>query len=159
MLVLLFTFPLAAALSAQTKISGELQCAKPDPKHVIAIGDRPGHTFSIGKSQCKYTKTYEIEGISPVTEESSYMREVTGDKARGRGAGVVAMTNGDKLYVYAQSVATLRNGSLQSAEVTWTINGGTGKMKGAKGKGTTKITESPDGARVAVFEGELQIVK
>ncbi len=46
------------------------------------------------------------------------------------------MANGDKAFVRFEASATLKDGVPQTAEGKWTYVGGTGKLKGLKGKGT-----------------------
>ena len=44
-----------------------------------------------------------------------------------------------------------------SSEGTWTYTGGTGKLKGIKGKGTFKGTPNPDGTMTYQVDGEYQL--
>jgi len=158
-LMLLTVLALAAAASAQTKISGTLQCVKPDPVYTIQVGDRPDHAFTISKLTCTFTKPMEIGGIIHKGEEATIFGEVTGNRVRARGRNVDTMANGDKYYVSTQASETLKEGVLQTAEVTWTITGGTGKFKGMKGKGTTKIKGATDGTSTWEAEGEYELPK
>jgi len=159
MFAFLIVFALAAAASAQTKITGTLQCGKADPAYTIQVGDRPDHAFTISKFTCTWTKPTEIGGIIHKSEEATIFGEVTGDHARGRGRNVEIMANGDKWYVSTQFSETLKEGVLQTAEVTWTITGGTGKFKGMKGKGTGKCTGAADGTLTCEVEGEYELPK
>jgi hypothetical protein len=158
-LMSLAVLALAAAASAQTKISGTLQCSKADPVYTIQVGDRPDHAFTIGKLTCAYTKPMEIGGIIHKSEEATIFGEVSGDRVRGRGRNVETMANGDKYYVSVQFSETLKEGVLQTGEVTWTITGGTGKFKGMKGKGTTKGKGATDGTSTWEVEGEYELPK
>jgi hypothetical protein len=45
---------LASAVGAQTKFTGTVQCAKPDPSYSIEAGDHPGHTLSLEKDSCTW---------------------------------------------------------------------------------------------------------
>jgi len=38
--------------NAQTKISGTMQCNKPEPAYSIEVGDRPGHAMLLVKESC-----------------------------------------------------------------------------------------------------------
>jgi hypothetical protein len=69
------------------------------------------------------------------------------------------MANGDKYYVSTQGSEILKEGVLQTGEVTWTITGGTGKLKGIKGKGTSKGKGAADGTSTWEVEGEYEMPK
>ena len=42
-------FMLASAVGAQTKFTGTVTCAKPDPNYTIDAPDHPGHSYSLEK--------------------------------------------------------------------------------------------------------------
>ncbi len=159
MFAFLIVFALAAVASAQNKISGTLQCSKADPVYTIQVGDRPDHAFTISKLTCAFTKPTEIGGIIHKSEEVTIFGEVTGNRVRARSRNVDTMANGDKYYVSTQASETLKEGVLQTAEVTWTITGGTGKFKSMKGKGTTKGKGAADGTSTWEVEGEYELPK
>jgi len=159
MFAFLIVFALAAAASAQNKISGTLQCGKADPGYTLQVGDRPDHAFTIFKFTCTWTKPTEIAGILHKNEEITAFGEVTGNRVRARSRNVDNLANGDKYYVSTEASETLKDGVLQTAEVTWTITGGTGKFKGIKGKGTTKGKGAADGTSTWDVEGEYELPK
>src|SRR6185437_14381466 len=66
-------------LAAQTKISGTLSCAKPDPEYLVDIGDREGHVFVLAKSACSWTRPMQIAGVN--TKDSHDVNVVDGDDA------------------------------------------------------------------------------
>jgi len=156
---LLIVLALAAVASAQTKISGTLQCGKADPAYTIPVGDRPDHAFVIGKSNCTWTKPLEIAGIVAKSEEDIVFEDASGNRVRGQSRNVDTMANGDKFYVTTQFTGILKEGIFQSAEVTWTITGGTGKLRGLKGKGTSRCKGAADGTLTAEVEGEYELPK
>lgn len=94
---------------AQTQVSGSLHCGKPDPQYVIEVGDRPGHAFSLSKSNCTWTKPMEIAGIQD--KEYSYVAtaEIRGNRSHGYGAGVDTMANGDKAYIRFHGSNTVKD--------------------------------------------------
>ena len=53
----------------------------------------------------------------------------------------------------------LKGGTIKSADGTWSFTGGTGKLKGIKGKGTYKGTGAPDGTVTYEVEGEYELPK
>jgi hypothetical protein len=158
-LLSLFVFALATLASAQTKISGTLQCGKPDQQHAIEVGDRPNHSFAISQTKCTWTKPLEIAGIQTKEDVYTGFNEVSGNRARGQLYGVVTMTNGDKYYVRGQGSTTMKDGVPESAEGTWSFVSGTGKLKGLKGKGTYKGKYAPDGTATYEAEGEYELPK
>jgi hypothetical protein len=157
---LLIVLVLAAAASAQNKISGTLQCGKPDPAYTILVGDRTDHAFVIGKFNCTWTKPLEIGGIVANSEEDTLFEDASGNRVRGQSRNVQTMANGDKYYIRTQFTGILKEGAFQSGEVTWTITGGTEKLKGLKGKGTSKLkAAAADGSSTWDCEGEYELPK
>ncbi len=158
-LACLVVLALATVAGAQTKISGTIKCNKPDPQYGIDIGDRPNHGFGIDKSNCTWLKPMEIAGGQTKDGYSVGSGETSGNKATGRGYHVSTMANGDKFHVRFQGTNTLKDGAPQSATGTWSFTGGTGKLKGIKGKGTYKGTAGADGSITYEVEGEYQLPK
>jgi hypothetical protein len=68
------------------------------------------------------------------------------------------MADGDKFRVRTQGSATTKEGVIESAEGTWSFIGGTGKLKGIKGKGTYKGKGGPEGITYEI-EGEYELPK
>jgi hypothetical protein len=159
LLSFLVVFALAAVASAQTKVSGTLQCAKPDQQQAIEVGDRPNHSFVISQMKCTWTKSLEIAGVQTKEDVYTEFYEVSGNRSHGQGYGAGTMTNGDKYYVRGQDSATLKEGVLESIEGKSSFAGGTGKLKGLKGKGTYKGKGAPDGTLTLEFEGEYELPK
>ncbi len=154
----LILFALAAAASAQTKTVSTAQCGKPEPLHVIQVGDQPNHSFAIAQAKCPYTKPSEIEGIQTKEFVGTTFSEITGSRAKTRGYVDGSMANGDKFYVRTQGSASAKEGVIQTAEGTWNFVGGTGKLKGIKGKGTYKGKGGPEGITYEI-EGEYELPK
>lgn len=148
---------LAALATAQTKITGTAQCAKPDPMHSIGVGDRPNHSYMISQFKCTWTKPIDYGVTQNKEGTSTQFDEVTGDSSRSHGLFVDAMANGDKLHVTYQSKATLKEGMPQTIASTWAFASGTGKLKGIKGKGTAKGTGNADGTVTYEIEGEFSL--
>jgi len=46
---------IAATTGAQPKISGTMECNKPEPAYSIEVGDRPGHIMLLVKQACAWT--------------------------------------------------------------------------------------------------------
>ncbi|HZV87174.1 MAG TPA: hypothetical protein VFF95_06485 [Candidatus Binatus sp.] len=139
----------AATAAAQTKVSGTTQCGQPDTQHVIPVGDLPDHSLALLQVKCTYTKPMEIAGAKSVSTVITITNEVSGDTVRARGYQVATMDSGDKVFVSHEGT-----GTPEGQDGTWAITGGTGKLKGLKGKGT--YTCSSSGCDVA---GEYQLAK
>ena len=76
----------AATAAAQTKVSGTAQCAKPDPQHVIPVGDLPDHSLGVEQAKCTYTKPMEIEGAKSKDGVSTATNDISGDTLRVSGS-------------------------------------------------------------------------
>ena len=154
----LIVFALAAAASAQTKISNTAQCGKPEPQYAIQVGDRPNHFFAISQSKCPYTKPSEVAGTQTKEFVATNFSETSGSRATTRGFVDGTMANGDKFQVRSQGSAAVKEGVIESVEGTWSFVGGTGKLKGIKGKGTYKGKGGTEGITYEI-EGEYELPK
>jgi len=150
---------LAALSFAQTKISGTVQCSKPDQQQKIDIGDQAGHVFAINEGKCKWTKPIEIAGTQTKEDIGTGFDEINGNKSHGHGYVVGTLASGDKMHVRTQGSATMKGEAIESAEGMWSFTGGTGKLKGIKGKGTYKGKGAPDGSATYEVEGEYELPK
>lgn len=150
---------LATPALTQTKISGTVQCSKPDEQHAIEVGDHSGHSLMISKSKCTWTKPMDIAGTQTKEDVGTGFDEINGNKSHGRGYVVGTLASGDKMYVRTQGSATTKDNVVESAEGTWSFTGGTGKLKGIKGKGTYKGKGTPDGSVTYDVEGEYGLPK
>ncbi|GMR22382.1 MAG: hypothetical protein BMS9Abin37_0729 [Acidobacteriota bacterium] len=81
----LIVLSMAAVTGAQTKVAGTLQCGKPDPQHMIDIGDQLGHAFSINQFKCTWTKPVEYNGIKSKKGTGTEFDEISGDSSSLRG--------------------------------------------------------------------------
>jgi len=159
MLVAIAVVSLAATtVVAQTKVSGTIQCGKSDPQHMIPVGDRPDHNLGVEQAKCTYTKPMEIEGAKSTEGVSTATDDINGNTVRSRGFHVATMDSGDKFFVWYQGAGEVKDGVLQSQKGTWGFTGGSGKLKGIKGKGTYTCTPTDQGFACEV-EGEYQLAK
>jgi hypothetical protein len=148
----------AVAASAQTKISGTAQCGKPDPQHMIPVGDRPDHSLGVAQVKCTWTKPMEIAGDKSKDGVSTGTDDISGNTGRAHGFHVSTMDSGDKFFVWYQGTETMKDGALVSHKGNWGFTGGSGKLKGIKGKGTFTCTASGDGSSCEV-EGDYELAK
>jgi hypothetical protein len=139
---------------AQNKISGTLQCGKPESQHAIEVGDRPGHSLALGKSKCTWTKPLEIAGIQSKDGLSTAVNDVIGNTSRILvGYHITTMANSDTLFVRYEGRANLKDGVAQSEEGRWSFGSGNGKLKGLRGQGTYKCIPSGEGVTCEIEGG------
>src|SRR5262249_50541000 len=137
-LLLVLGVLVSVGLSAQTKISGTLSCAKPDPMYSIPTDDGNGTVMNLVKVTCTWTKTFDMAGSTSKDGHSVAASEVHGGKSKEHGIHVGTMSNGDQYYVHFQSTGTVKPDHSGTSSGTWSFEGGTGKLKGLTGKGTYK---------------------
>ena len=147
-----------ASASAQTKVSGTAQCGKPDPMHVVPVGDRPDHNLAVEQFKCTYTKPMEIGGDKSKDGVSTETGDISGNTGHARGFHVATMESGDKFFVWYQGTSTNKEGAVVEVKGNWGFTGGSGKLKGIKGKGTFTCAPSGDALSCDV-EGEYQLAK
>jgi hypothetical protein len=102
-LILALVLALASTAAPQTKTTGTVSCAKPDPAYAIDVGDRAGHSLSISKSVCTWTTPVEISGLQTQDGADVTYGDANGAKVRGSGYHVSTMSNGDKIYVVSRA--------------------------------------------------------
>ena len=148
---------IAVAANAQTKSSGTLSCGKPDPAYAIEVGDRSGHALAISKFACTWTTPMQIADLQTKDGYDVSYGDARGTTVRASGYHVSTMSNGDKIYVHFQGNDTMKDGKPDTTEGTWSYTGGTGKLKGIKGKGTYKGQVDARGNMVAQIEGDYEL--
>jgi len=153
--VLVFAF--AAVVGAQTKQSGTLHCAKPDPSYSVEVPDHAGHMTMMAKFACTWTTPLETGGQKSLTGVNVETDDMTATKMTANGFHVSTLDNGDKYYVTYHGSAPVKDGKPGDGSGTWMYTGGTGKMKGLKGKGTYTIKFEADGSATAQVEGEYTL--
>src|SRR5262245_2262507 len=106
---------------------------------------------SARRIRTNHTKSMWVKSGSGVSTNST---EAQGNKSRFQGYYVDTMENGDKGEYSFHGTATMKDAALQTAEDSGTLVHGTGKLKGAKGKGTCKGTGTADGSITWECQGE-----
>lgn len=145
----------AVNVVAQTgKISTTAKCAKPIEQHSIDVGDHPGHAFVVTKWNCTFDKPYEVAGSEGRGWEITSVTETSADKWSEHGYTVATYANGDKGF--SRNTGTLVKHDQSSG--TWTLTGGTGKLKGQTGKGTYKCKPNGDES-ICEVEGEYTLAQ
>lgn len=154
-LSVLFTAFAGSAL-AQNHFSGTPQCSKVDTGQPVEVGDHPGHTLMTNKlSSCTFTTPIELAGLKSTAMTSVVVVDGSGAKYRDQGYATFTMDNGDKAYARIQGTGTSseKADAPPTEEGAWSFTGGTGKLKGLKGKGTYKISPA-EGIRI---EGDYSL--
>ena len=155
--LLLMTLSIAVSASAQTKLTGKVHCAKPDPDYSIEVGDQPGHILAARKAACTWTEGMEIGGLKVKAAQDVATGEVTGATLRDAGYHVATMDNGDKYTVRFNGTAMMSKDKTGAITGKWTFVSGTGKLKGIKGGGTYKGTAAADGSADVEVEGDYTL--
>ena len=122
-------------------------------------GSRTQSVLVLDQSKCSADKDkpFEIGGVKSANAVSSDFSDVQGNKSKFHGYYSDTMENGDKGEYRFQGTATMKDGAIQTAEDSWTLLRGTGKLKGAKGKGTCKGTGAADGSLTWECDGEYTL--
>jgi hypothetical protein len=154
----LFALFAADAAQAQMKLSGKLQCAKPDPNYAVPIGDGADHALTLSVQKCTWAGG-ELGG-EPLKEETDYVAsDVRGSMSHDHGYAVGSVASGAKYFVRFQGTSTVKNHAPTDGRCTWNFTGGTGKLTGLSGKGTCKGTFAADGSSSFAVEGAYTIRK
>ena len=156
--VLSFLFTACAGLAlAQNKISATGACGKADATHAIEAGDRAGHVLVVTQISCTWSTPMEMAGLKSKSYTVAASADSAGGTSQSRGYVVTVMDNGDKAYIRFQGTGTSKEGGAHSGEGTWSYTGGTGKLKGLKGKGTYKSSGATADATEDQVEGEYTL--
>jgi nitrous oxidase accessory protein NosD len=156
-LLLLMALSVAASASAQTKLTGKVHCAKPDPDYAIEVGDQAGHVLTARKAACTWTEGMEIAGLKVKAAQDVATGEVSGATVRDSGYHVATMDNGDKYTVRFNGSAMMAKDNTGTITGKWTFVSGTGKLKGIKGGGTYKGMGAADGSATVNVEGDYTL--
>ncbi len=149
-------FVFAVGVQAQDKINSQWSCGKATDEHSIDVGDHAGHAYVVTQSKCSAVKG-EIGGVQEKEGTGTEFHEVMGNKFSQHGIFIETLASGDKLNYSYKGTGTSTGGQFVSASSTWTITGGTGKLKGAKGKGSCKGKGNPDGSASWECEGTYEV--
>lgn len=158
--VFLLGLALPSVAAAQTKVSGVISCAKPDPAYSIEVGDHAGHVLQLNKFACTWTTPIKVDGVAAKDGHDVTTSDGSGTKFHTHGYHVSNMANGDKTFVRFSGIDTVtKDGKPESTEGTWSYIGGTGKFKGIRGKGTYNGKADASGNMVSKVEGEYTLPK
>lgn len=102
----------------------------------------------------------EIAGLQTKDGVSTATSDISATVVRDQGYHVATMTNGDTWSVsYSNTTHLKKDGSPEPGKGTWAFLGGTGKLKGIKGKGTYECKPAADESFSCDVEGEYTLPK
>ena len=156
--VFLAALSVAPLAQAQTKISGTVQCAKPDKEFSIPVEGEAGHAYAISHGTCTWTKPMGIAGSKTKEDVFTNYDELKGDTAHGHADGVAALVSGDQFRVRLEGKTLLKDGAPLSSDGKWKFVGGTGALKAVKGGGTYTCKGGPEGMTCEV-SGDYSVTK
>lgn len=140
------------------KVSSTIQCGKPEKQLTIDIADAPGHMLSLTETTCSYTAG-SVGGVQVKEGTGAQFDDMRGNHSDFHGYWSETYENGDKAFYRYQGTAKLKDGAVESGKDNWTVLGGTGKMKGATGKGTCTETGGAGGSVTWHCEGNITVSK
>jgi hypothetical protein len=146
----------SAAAQTPMKLAGKMECGKPDPSHMVPVDDTAKHALSVGATKCTWSEG-TIAGERVKNETDTFISDATATSSEDHGYGVGSVASGDKYFVHFKGTTSLKDSQPVSAACTWKFTGGTGKLKGIKGKGTCKGTFQPDGKAAWEINGEYRL--
>ena len=121
---------------AQTRISGTVECGKPDKVDALKLSDGPNHFFVVSQGKCTWTTPLAIAGTESKDDVATVFKEVRANRDHLRGYVTDTTASGDQFTYRLLGDQVLTEGKTESEKGKWTITTGTGKLKGLKGKGT-----------------------
>jgi len=133
-----------------------VQCGKPDPSVAVPVVDQPGHLLTLGPAMCTWSAG-DLGGAKMESGDDSISSEVRGNVSSDRGYSLVSVAGGDKAFVRFEGKTNMKDQKPVDGKGTWTFIGGTGKLKGIKGKGTYEGTFNAEGSPTWNVEGEYTI--
>ena len=123
---------------AQNNLDTKWHCSKASAEQSYQAADSV-HSYGAAQGNCSATSSKTGEKSGTYTENN----ETTKTSLKNHGTYVVTMDDGDKVYY---SYSGMGNPAKKAANNKWTIAGGTGKYKAAKGAGTCAGTLNDDGS-------------
>ena len=145
--------------AAKDKISSQWKCdAKAADDHSIAVGDQEGHAYRIAQGKCPSEKGAMGDAKE---QEGTYTEfdDIAGSTVANHGVFIVTLASGDKVFYNYHGTQSMKDGKIDAATNSWTLAGGTGKMKGVKGAGGCKGKGNPDGTSTWNCDGTYSVGK
>jgi hypothetical protein len=131
----------ATITTAQQKIDTKWHCPNVSANHELQVGDVPDHTYAILQGTCSAVSN---SGIPEKTAAYTEFVESWKESNKFFGRWDVTLQDGDKIFYSYQGAE--HTGSNKPTTDHWTISGGSGKYKNAKGSGTCTGQVHEDGS-------------
>jgi hypothetical protein len=153
---LLFALALctAGSVAGAQAVNATWKCAPLGTPTALAVGDVPGHMFVLEQLKCT-ALSGSIGGVKEKEGVATEFADATGNNSKGHGEFVETLSSGDKLHYTYTTTGVSKDGKMVEGANKWTVVGGTGKFKGAKGSGTCKGTPNPDGSSTFGCTGNI----
>jgi hypothetical protein len=147
---------MAVIAGAQTKISGKLNCAKPN---VRQMGGDGSQMIMFQRSDCTWATPFTIDGSKPGPTVNVSVADMTGAMGRAHGYSTSVMDNGDSTIVRYEGTTQMKKDRSGTVKGTWRYVRGTGKFMGISGSGTYKGETAADGGGWADISGHYSLGK
>jgi mannose-6-phosphate isomerase-like protein (cupin superfamily) len=142
--------------SAGTWMSGTLVCDPPSQEHALPVEGRPHHSYVVNQTKCTWTKPWMIRGLASTKGVGTGTVDNHGMVSFSSGTYVDTMENGDKAYYDYSFKTKTKDGKAMISGHKWKLLGGTGTLKGAKGKGSCDATMQDDGTVLYQCQGKYK---
>ncbi len=144
------------ATKAWKRMSGTTVCDPPSQEHAIPVEGRPHHSYVVNQVKCTWTKPWVVRGLASTEGVGTGVVEDHGSVSISSGTFVDTMVNGDRGYYDYSFKTKTKDGKPTISGHKWKLIGGTGKLKGAKGKGSCEATLQEDGKVVYECQGKYK---
>jgi hypothetical protein len=136
---------MAGSVAGAQAVNVSWKCVPQGTPTALQVGDAAGHAFVLDQMKCTALKG-SIGGVQQKEGMGTEFAEAMGDNAKGHGFFVETLSSGDKIHYTYTFTGVSKDGKPVSGTDNWTAVGGTGKFKGATGKGTCSGKGNPDGS-------------
>jgi hypothetical protein len=150
-------WPLAAQAQTPLNVTWKCNVVQPMPTPLPVPGEAD-RVYAVYQAKCT-TDAGEIAGVKQKEGTTTEFADMKPTGAMGHGVFVETLENGDTIAYKFQATSTTKNKIVQSATDTWTITGGTGKVKGIKGTGVCKGKGDAEGSITLLCTGNYTLPK
>src|SRR5258708_11987743 len=148
---------LVAAGAQEGKVTGKLNCQKPDVNAAENAGDVAGHMLMLTKAKCSWPTPAVVAGNKTGATMDVAMGEMHAGKGTQHGYSSSVMDNGDTTVVrYEGSMQANKDGSATFSG-TWRYVRGTGKFAGIEGHGTYNTKAPANGTATRHVHGHYTL--
>ena len=137
-----------------TPMSGRLVCDPASQEHALPVEGRPHHSYVVNQVKCTWTKPWTVRGLASVTGVGTGVVEDHGGMSLSSGTYVDTMENGDVAYYDYSFKTKIEDGKSAISGHKWELIGGTGAMKGVKGKGSCEVSVQDNGKVIYECRGK-----